>query len=115
MDGGSAHLALTAAELMSLTPEMAAAMTAVIADERSPMGSCEGMCASGTASGTAADTCTMVAALRVPTLLVQLLGWRRNTFLEPMPCSPLSTQRRRWRDRWRPRAPSLNKLCVLSV
>jgi hypothetical protein len=111
MDGGSAHLALTAAEPMSLTPEMAAAMTAVTADERSPMVSCEGMCA----SDTAADTCTMVAALTVPTLLALLLGRRCDTALGRMPRTALTTQRRRWRGGRGHLAAFLNGLCVLRV
>jgi hypothetical protein len=112
MDEASAHLVMTAAEPMSLTPDVAAAIGAVSGDERSLMGSTfEGRCT----SNTAADMCTIVAALTVPTLLGLLLGRRRNTFLGFMPRSPLSTQRRRWRDCWRHRAPSLNDLCVLRV
>lgn len=110
MHEGSAQLVMAAAEPMSLTPDVAGAMAAVTGGERSLMGSmCEDMCAS------TADTCTIVVALTVPTLLALLLGRRREAFLGLMPRTASSAQRRRCRDRWRQPAPSLNRLCVLRV
>jgi hypothetical protein len=86
MDEASAHLVMTAAEPMSLTPDVAAAIGAVSGDERSLMRSTfEGRCT----SNTAADMCTIVAALTVPTLLGLLLGASAEHFSRAYATQPV--------------------------
>jgi hypothetical protein len=72
---------------------------------------CDGMCASDTG-----DTCTLVAALTVTTVLALLLGRRRDTFLGLMRRIPMGPPwRGRWRRRWRQSEVSLSDLCVLRI